>query len=177
MSRFYVYALLDPRDSKPFYIGKGTGARIDAHEREAQRGVRSRKCDRIRQIEADGKKVVKVVLDRFEVEADAYDYEAQEIERIGLGNLTNVVPGGVGGYASLLERAKASRNRKFRQSDLDRLAPRLPAFFAALSRGERLVLHGTDFTDAIITLLRDLVKALGLPAFLDTMRKHGVVFV
>lgn len=42
MSSFYVYTLAYP-DSKVFYVGKGTGKRIDDHEREARKGVQSYK--------------------------------------------------------------------------------------------------------------------------------------
>lgn len=35
---FYVYALIDPRNGEPFYIGKGRGRRIEVHEREARLG-------------------------------------------------------------------------------------------------------------------------------------------
>ncbi|MDO4929180.1 MAG: hypothetical protein Q3976_09020 [Corynebacterium sp.] len=31
----YVYALVDPRDGVPFYVGKGTGSRFAAHGKEA----------------------------------------------------------------------------------------------------------------------------------------------
>lgn len=33
-SRFYVYKLIDPKNSFPFYIGKGTGNRINHHEQQ-----------------------------------------------------------------------------------------------------------------------------------------------
>jgi hypothetical protein len=46
----YVYLLIDPRDNKAFYVGKGKGNRILAHEIEAKSGKVSAKCSRIREI-------------------------------------------------------------------------------------------------------------------------------
>lgn len=31
----YVYVLVDPRDSRPFYVGKGQGLRFLSHDRAA----------------------------------------------------------------------------------------------------------------------------------------------
>ena len=55
----YVYRLVDPRDGKTFYIGKGTGNRVFEHVAEAASlsDRASLKLDRIREIEASGNKV------------------------------------------------------------------------------------------------------------------------
>jgi uncharacterized protein len=53
----YVYLLVDPRDSRPFYVGKGRGVRVAAHGIEAQDadGHTDRaKLARIREIRAAG---------------------------------------------------------------------------------------------------------------------------
>lgn len=90
---FYVYELVDPRDQSVFYVGKGKGSRIDAHELEARKGRQSRKCERIREIEASGLAVVKRKVRQFADEQEAYDFEEDQISLYGLRNLTNVLPG------------------------------------------------------------------------------------
>ena len=94
--KYYVYELIDPRNGRPFYVGKGKNARIDAHETEARSGRVSRKCDMIRDIEAVGLSVLKRKIQYFAVDRDAYAFEADLINSYGLDNLTNVVPGGRG---------------------------------------------------------------------------------
>lgn len=100
--RFYVYDLVDPRTDETFYVGKGQRNRIDHHEREAANGVKSRKCNRIREIWQSGDRVQKVIVRRFEREDEAYAYEAERVESFGLKFLTNVIPGGLGSYVSVL---------------------------------------------------------------------------
>lgn len=96
MSSYYVYSLTDPRDDAVFYIGKGKDNRIDAHEKEALKGVHSRKCERIREILSNGLQVKKQKIKFFLQEQDAYDFEKELIDQIGLHRLTNVVAGGGG---------------------------------------------------------------------------------
>ena len=91
---FYVYALIDPRNNKPFYIGKGKGNRINQHEREAKSNKFSHKLNVIRAIWADGLSVKKKILKYFELEDDAYSHEIKLIKRIGLKNLSNHSAGG-----------------------------------------------------------------------------------
>jgi uncharacterized protein len=53
---FYVYALRDPRDRQVFYVGKGVGGRVYAHQREADDSaeVQTAKRARISDIRRSG---------------------------------------------------------------------------------------------------------------------------
>lgn len=57
--KFYVYLLIDPRNNEVFYVGKGSGNRVFAHQAKAIKdtGNHSEELDRIREILAAGKQV------------------------------------------------------------------------------------------------------------------------
>lgn len=60
---YYVYALVDPRTSLPFYIGKGKGGRVFSHEMEAgAESLTSDKIETIRRIQGEGNEVQKLIL-------------------------------------------------------------------------------------------------------------------
>jgi hypothetical protein len=83
---FYVYTLAYP-DGTVFYVGKGRSRRIDAHEREARKGVQSTKCDIIRGIWRDGEQVVKAKVSESLSHHEAMSYEEQLIRQYNpLGN-------------------------------------------------------------------------------------------
>src|SRR5437762_3161393 len=74
---WYVYMLCDPDTEIPFYIGKGSGERINQHEHllDAYYDWNVAKKRKIRQIHAQGKQVLKKIVAEFENERDAYIYE------------------------------------------------------------------------------------------------------
>lgn len=91
---FYIYELIDPRDDSVFYVGKGQKGRIDQHEVEARKGRQSRKCERIRSIEAAGYRIGKRKVAHFKDELEAYAAEVDLIAFHGLSKLTNIASGG-----------------------------------------------------------------------------------
>lgn len=78
---YYVYALIDPKDNKPFYIGKGIGNRIFNHKDCAINEKESNlKLDTIREIIADGLNVEHLILRHGLTEKEAFEIEATLID-------------------------------------------------------------------------------------------------
>lgn len=78
LNGFYVYALVDPRDDKVFYIGKGTGNRIFSHEIESAKSHKTEKfkLQKIREIEDSGHSVKRLIINWGLSEAEAFSAEA-----------------------------------------------------------------------------------------------------
>lgn len=93
---YYTYTLAYP-DLTIFYVGKGKGNRIDHHEAEARKGVKSYKCNVIRQIWRDGGEVVKTKVCENMTEEAAFELEIDLIRMYGREHLTNMADGGEGG--------------------------------------------------------------------------------
>ncbi|MCQ2246644.1 MAG: endonuclease [Bacteroidaceae bacterium] len=98
--QYYVYCLVDPRDNKIFYIGKGIGDRVFQHAEDAlNENLSSLKLDTIRDIISNGLEVKYFIIrhgldesSAFLVESTLIDlltYEPVNTEMV----LTNIVSG------------------------------------------------------------------------------------
>ena len=95
---FYVYLLIDPRDDRIFYVGKGTGSRCFSHISEARKTTRDSKGDyeklaTIRAIEDSGEAVGIEILRHGLTEGEAFHLEAATMDLLGFSDLDNQVVG------------------------------------------------------------------------------------
>lgn len=95
---YYVYMLIDPRTTLPFYVGKGTGKRALQHLWEISRERNYHKRAKIKAIREAGMEPEIVYFQKDIIDpSDAYDIEASLIRKFGRkgydpgGILTNVM--------------------------------------------------------------------------------------
>ncbi len=98
---YYVYALVDPRDNKIFYIGKGKGDRVFQHAAAAiaDNNTHNLKLDTIRSIKSEGKEVVHYIIRHNLEEQEAFLVESTLIDMLTYSKfnhnnqLTNLIAG------------------------------------------------------------------------------------
>lgn len=125
MKKYYVYCFLDPRkpgefkykdiffDYEPFYIGKGSGDRINAHFYPSNLKNRNYKNNKIKNLLKEGIKPIIRILDDNLNEEEAYKIENKLVSNIGrnnmkMGPLCNLTEGGKGvlNYQNVKSRKK-----------------------------------------------------------------------
>lgn len=116
---FYVYLLVDPRDEKPFYAGKGQCWRAWQHERDVRAGkpgANAKKIARIQEIVDAGLSPTIAIVGVYDLESRALDREFKLID--ASPGLLNVVPGGQGQGLSAKESARRMHARHLRMQRL-----------------------------------------------------------
>jgi len=92
--KYYVYELIDPRNSNVFYIGKGKEKRMYSHVSRVKHGkIPNRNkhlFNKIKQILNDGYEVMYKQVFFTDNNDEAFKVETERIEKIGLKNLCNL---------------------------------------------------------------------------------------
>ena len=153
----YVYELIDPRTNEVFYIGKGSGDRVDAHARTADRDEENAKAARITDIRQSGSDVLGVIIGRFQTEGEAFAVESVLIKWVyGFDNLTNRVHG----HRHQLIRPRAHKE--------------LGVYYAieGIDMGRKIIgMRDGSYTDAQIEKIRDNLIFEKLASLRDDLRQ------
>lgn len=184
---WYVYELADA-DGNVFYVGKGKGNRIDAHEHEARSGKQSHKCNKIRSIWENGGSVEKRKVAFFCDEQQAYIHEADRIAEYGLENLTNAVL-----CCALVSNKKKIKpivdSAKFAFDVIQALAQHFASYVYLTQFGRRKlkfsgagavasVLYGMFYNEMAPKVVSRVMKSEKYrPQFVELMLKHNVQIV
>lgn len=195
--KWYVYELINPIDGKTFYVGKGSGNRIEHHEKEALKEVCSKKCNKIKHIWSLGFEIHRKKNALFWDEQAAYDHETDLIAEIGLQNLTNIMPGGQTAFdRRLVERSLRQQNEPRPFKEYLAKLPAESAFFdrfaewfkaglhnggtiVATAKNDKFKFHATITEVAynkILPMFWSLIKAddESLQIFTEKMKYHKV---
>jgi hypothetical protein len=88
--KYYVYLYIDPRDGRPFYVGKGKRGRLLTHLKDRSE---TEKTKRIEELDKLDLKPVIEILKYGLTEKEAFLVESATIDLLGIGQLTNRVKG------------------------------------------------------------------------------------
>ena len=88
---YYVYMYIDPRNGKPFYIGKGCGSRVLAHLSDQNESEKTAKIEEIKR--SGNEPDLYIVQHGITNEETALRVETALIDCLGIDGLTNAVSG------------------------------------------------------------------------------------
>lgn len=123
---YYVYLLIDPRDNKVFYIGKGKGNRVFDHLKgvinaDNDGNMLDTKADLITEIRQAGKEVIHVIARWGLTKEKALEYESLLIDFIKSPLLTidNKLTNKINGHGSYKFQTIEQINRILSSGDID----------------------------------------------------------
>lgn len=163
---FYVYQLIDPRTSQPFYVGKGKNLRAWSHTKAVKRGKSSgniRKDAFIAEILAFGKEPKVAIVANYDDEDMAYDHEIDLIA--STTGLLNIRKGGAGFRISPAEYERRSiiRDIKARHRKSIKTRSYLQGWYSRVSKWPNGVTfptlkNGDALADELLAFVREMLS-------------------
>lgn len=176
--KYYIYLLVDPRDSACFYVGKGVGDRCFSHVKHPEGD--GEKATRIREIQAQGL-AVDIYIARFGIdeEKQAYEIEATLIDVFNAFEhsllkpksklLTNIQGGH---HSSLLGLASVEEINRIYSAEpirvkhsvvavkVDRAISEGKGTYEAARKAWRLSLHRANQTSYLLAVNRGIIEGV-----------------
>lgn len=146
MELFYVYYLIDPRNDKVFYVGKGKKDRMFEHEKMVKRNDTANKnkklYNKIRKVLSEKHQIIYKKVFESTDEKEVLLKEKEIINELGIHNLCNLRDGGNGGalYGEALESMKKSlTGKKASQATKDKMSKTRKGKKRNISEATRLI--------------------------------------
>lgn len=171
--KYYVYTL--SYNGQIFYVGKGTGLRMYIHEKRARRGIKSNNntalFEKIQSIIESGNQIDYNKIFQTDEECDAYKFEFEAIDKLGLNKLCNITKDWT--KTSVSERVKAglSKSEKWINVLEYKKSPEMREYYRIINTGEGNPRYGKKNSDEHMNSIKN--SLIGIPKSEEHKKKIG----
>jgi hypothetical protein len=161
--KYYVYTL--SYNGEIFYVGKGTKYRMFVHEKRALRGIKSNNntalFKKIQSIIESENKIEYNKIFETDDECEAYKFESETIEQMGLDNLCNLTKNYL--KTSLSERVKVglSKSKKWIEVLENKKSLEMREYYKMINTGENNPRYGKNNTEEHMIAIKN--SLIGIP--------------
>jgi len=144
MKKYYVYELIDSRNNKVFYVGKGCHKRMYTHYNIIKNGHNLKNGhlgNKLKQLIKENLKPIYRKVFITNDEQEAYNKEIETIDKIGKENLCNLTDGGEGGFSSIEHQQKATFNSHISLRNRLKTDEKFRKYFGKMSSERMACLH------------------------------------
>ena len=161
--KYYVYTL--SYNGEIFYVGKGTGLRMFIHEKRARKGIKSNNntslFEKIQLIIESRDNIEYNKIFETDDECEAYKFEVEVIEKIGLDNLCNLTKDWTKTSVSDRVSAGLSKSKKWKEVQMMKKSSKMREYYKMINSGENNPRYGKNNTEAHMTAIKN--SLIGIP--------------
>jgi len=161
--KYYVYTL--SYDGKIFYVGKGTGLRMFIHEKRTRKGIKSNNntslFEKIHSIIEYGNSIEYTKIFETNNECEAYKFEFETIENIGLNNLCNLTKDYLKTSVSDMVKAALAKSEKWNESKIKKKSLEVREYYRQINIGDKNPRYGKKNTEEHMNAIKN--SLIGIP--------------